>query len=282
DIDTTERYTFVQGNICNRSIIEPVFSAGIDMVINFAAESHVDRSIDDPSVFLKTNILGTETLLEAARKNNVGRFVQISTDEVYGSLGAEGLFTESSPLKPNSPYSASKTGADLLVRSYHKTYNLETITTRCSNNYGPFQFPEKLVPLFISNALDDIPLPVYGDGLNVRDWIFVEDHCKAIALAAKKGKAGEVYNIGGSCEKTNLEMTDTILTLLKKPLSLKTFVPDRLGHDRRYAIDSSKVSNELGWKPEVSFEEGLQKTITWYLDNQVWRERIKSGAYQKG
>jgi len=280
DIKTDSRYRFVKGDIADSDLLSSLIGDGVDMIINFAAESHVDRSIDDPAPFLNTNILGTQVLLESARKHSVNRFVQISTDEVYGSLGPDGFFTEETSLKPNSPYSASKASADLLVRSYNKTFGLNTVITRCSNNYGPYQFPEKLVPLFITNALSDTPLPIYGDGLNVRDWIHVEDHCSGIAAVALRGTSGEIYNIGGNTEMTNMEMTDTILKILEKPDSLKTFVEDRLGHDRRYAIDSSKTMKDLNWKPQHSFETGIKKTVDWYIKNKAWWERVKSGEYR--
>ena len=252
-----------------------------DGVVNFAAESHVDRSIEEAGVFVSTNVAGTQVLLEGVRRHKKTRFVQISTDEVYGSLGVEGRFTEASPLKPNSPYAASKASADLMCRAYFETFNLPIIVTRCSNNYGPYQFPEKLIPLFVTNAAEDRTLPIYGDGLNVRDWIHVEDHCRAIDLVLQKGRAGEVYNIGGNCEKTNLEITRLILENLNKPESLVTFVKDRLGHDRRYAIAPDKIEKELGWKPIWSFDAGMADTITWYLKNRPWWEKIKSGEYRK-
>jgi len=251
-----------------------------DAIINFAAESHVDRSILDSGPFIQTNIVGTQVLLDAARKHEIARFVQVSTDEVYGSLGPEGLFTEETPLAPNSPYSASKTAADLLVRAYHHTYGFPAITTRCSNNYGPYQFPEKLVPLFISNALADQPLPVYGKGENVRDWIHVSDHCRGIEAAWRHGKSGEVYNFGGKCELQNIEFTRRLLAVLGKPESLIKYVADRPGHDLRYAIDCSKAERELGWTPQVTFEEGLQSTVDWYRDHADWVARVKSGEYR--
>jgi len=249
------------------------------VIVNFGAETHVDRSIYDPKIFVKTNVLGTQVLLEFALKFKIDRFIQISTDEVYGSLGNVGSFTESSPLLPNSPYSASKASADLLVRSYFKTFGLPTIITRCTNNYGPYQFPEKLIPLFITNALLNQELPIYGDGLYVRDWLYVEDHCKALDLILHKGKFGEIYNISGSYEKTNLEITELILKRLSKPKSLIKHVKDRPAHDRRYALDSSKIRNELDWKPEASFEEGIAKTVDWYITNQKWWQKIKTGEY---
>ncbi|MCS6987961.1 MAG: dTDP-glucose 4,6-dehydratase [Chloroherpetonaceae bacterium] len=282
DVESRPNYRFVKGDICDRLLIETLFEEEkIDAVINFAAESHVDRSILGARVFVETNVLGTQTLLDAAKKFGVERFVQISTDEVYGTLGETGYFTEETPLAPNSPYSASKAGADFLVRAYHETFNLPTIITRCSNNYGPYQFPEKLIPLMIANALNDKPLPVYGDGLNVRDWLYVEDHCRAIDVALHNGKVGEVYNIGGHNEKRNIDIVKLILQKLGKPESLITFVKDRPGHDRRYAIDASKIERELGWKPQETFETGIEKTIRWYLDNRKWWERIINGEYQR-
>ncbi len=274
DIALYPNYTFVHGDITDRELINTLFRKGIDAVINFAAESHVDRSIQNPGVFIKTNVEGTQVLLEAARVYKVSKFVQVSTDEVYGSLGPTGLFTEETPLAPNSPYSASKAGADLLVRAYHETYGLPVNITRCSNNYGPYQFPEKLIPLMILNALSDKKLPVYGDGLNVRDWLHVEDHCTAIDLVLRKGRNGEIYNIGGNNEKSNLEIVKTILKELNKPESLIEFVEDRLGHDRRYAINAEKVKNELGWRPSYQFEGGIKKTIQWYVSNRYWWEPL--------
>jgi dTDP-glucose 4,6-dehydratase len=259
--------------------VEQTLDRKIDAIVNFAAESHVDRSIEDPSGFLRTNILGTQTLLEAARVWSVPRFVQISTDEVYGSLGPQGHFRENSPLAPNSPYSASKAAADLLVRSYWKTYGYPGIITRSSNNYGPYQFPEKLIPLFITNAVAYEPLPVYGDGLYVRDWIYVKDHCRAIDLVLHKGEGGEVYNIGASEERTNLEITHYILKKLSRDPGLIRRVQDRPGHDRRYAINSEKVRKALGWEPEYSFEEGMNQTIQWYVEHESWWKAIKSGEY---
>lgn len=281
DVQSNERYAFHQGDICDREFVESVISnESFDAVINFAAESHVDRSILDSGPFVQTNIVGTQVLLDACRAAEVPRYVQVSTDEVYGSLGAEGFFTEQTPLAPNSPYSASKTAADLLVRSYCETFGFPGITTRCSNNYGPYQFPEKLIPLFISNCLNDQPLPVYGDGKNVRDWIHVLDHCRGIDAATRNGRPGEVYNFGGDHELTNLELTHTLLELLDKPASLIQFVKDRPGHDLRYAIDFSKAKSELGWEPQVTFRDGLRETIDWYLANTEWVERIRSGEYR--
>ena len=272
-------FRFVKGDICNGELMAELMGGGIDVVVNFAAESHVDRSIIGCGEFVRTNIVGTQVLLDAARKAKAGRFIQISTDEVYGSLGPEGFFTETTPLAPNSPYSASKASADMLVRSYYETYGMETITTRCSNNYGPYQFPEKLIPLAITNALEDKPIPVYGDGLNVRDWIFVTDHCEALDVIVEKGKPGEIYNIAGDSEKNNLEVIHQLLDLLGKPESLIQFVADRPGHDRRYALDTTRINGELGWKPANSVEEALVATVEWYVENESWWRRIKSGEY---
>jgi dTDP-glucose 4,6-dehydratase len=241
----------------------------------------VDRSILQPDIFVRTNILGTQTLLDLAKQYKVQKFVQVSTDEVYGTLGETGLFTEETPLAPNSPYSASKAGADLLVRAYHETFGMDVNITRCSNNYGPYQFPEKLIPLMIQNALNDKPLPVYGDGLNVRDWLYVEDHCSAIDLVLHKGRSGEVYNVGGNNERNNLQVVRTILAELGKPETLISYVTDRLGHDRRYAIDADKIRTELGWQPKYDYENGTKATIQWYLDNKEWMEQVLSGAYQQ-
>ncbi|NBD27560.1 dTDP-glucose 4,6-dehydratase [Paenibacillus glycinis] len=273
------RYRFVRADIRDRAAMLPLFESGVDAVIHFAAESHVDRSIAQPDVFVTTNVVGTHTLLELAKAHGVSKFVQVSTDEVYGSLGASGLFTESTPLSPNSPYSASKAAADLLVRAYHETYGMHVNITRCSNNYGPYQFPEKLIPLMIAQALQDKPLPVYGDGLNVRDWLYVEDHCSAIDLVLHRGAPGEVYNVGGRNERTNLEVVTTILEALGKPASLIKHVPDRLGHDRRYAIDADKIRTALGWQPQFPYERGIQATIEWYIDNAAWMEQVATGAY---
>ena len=277
----SNRYRFVRGDISDKAAVESILKDGVDAVINFAAESHVDRSIDDSRIFVDTNVLGTQVLLDAALKFKVNRYVQISTDEVYGSLGPTGKFSETTPLAPNSPYSASKTSADLFVRAFYETYGLNTIITRCSNNYGPYQFPEKLIPLFITNAFSDQELPLYGDGKNIRDWIFVTDHCKAIDLVLHQGKPGQVYNIGGNEEKDNTEITKTILKALKKPESLIKYVKDRPGHDRRYAIDDSKIKNELSWSQEYDFETGMNETVKWYIDNKDWWERIKTGEYLK-
>lgn len=322
DIDN-DRCFFIKGNICNRELVEQLFvDYKFDYIVNFAAESHVDRSIEDPQLFLQTNILGTQNLMDAARrawvtgKDESGyptwrkdvRFHQVSTDEVYGSLGEEGFFTEDTPLCPHSPYSASKASADMIVMAYHDTYKMPVSITRCSNNYGPYHFPEKLIPLIIKNILEGKRLPVYGDGSNVRDWLYVEDHCKAIDLVVRKGKNGEIYNVGGHNEKKNIEIVKlTISTIhqlmsenqeLRKVLkkkeikengeisidwindSLISFVKDRLGHDQRYAINPEKISNELGWYPETKFEDGIVKTIKWYLENQEWVKNVTSGDYQ--
>lgn len=276
------RHKFVHGDICNAEAVLSALPDGADAIFNFAAESHVDRSIHSADEFLRTNILGTQILLDAARKKNVRRFVQISTDEVMGTLPEDdaAFFTENSPIEPNSPYAASKASAELVVRAARETFGVDTVITRCGNNYGQRQFPEKLIPLMISNALRDEPLPVYGDGKNVRDWIFVEDHCRAIFAVYEKGKAGEVYNIGARNERNNLEVVTAILDSLGKPHSLIKFVTDRLGHDRRYAIDPAKIETEIGWQPNTNWEDGLQKTIRWYRENQDWVKRIRSGDYR--
>ncbi|MGC8602166.1 MAG: dTDP-glucose 4,6-dehydratase [Desulfomonilaceae bacterium] len=274
------RYQFVRGDITDRNLVDEIVSSKPDVIINFAAESHVDRSILDASQFLRTNVIGTQVLLDCCRQHKVDRFVQISTDEVYGSLGPfDPPFTEKNDLKPNSPYSASKASADLLVRAYHKTYGMDVVVTRCSNNYGPLQFPEKLIPLMITNAIQDQELPVYGDGMNVRDWIHVLDHCMAIDTVMRKGKAGSIYNIGGACEYHNIDIVRLILNKLRKPLSLIKYVHDRPGHDRRYAMNADRLSNELGWKPLINFEEGIDQTIEWYIENKPWWTRIKTGEY---
>lgn len=275
-----ERYRFVQGDITDRTCVENVIQPGIDAVLHLAAESHVDRSIMDAGPFIHTNVVGTQVLLDVSRAAKVKRYVQVSTDEVYGSLGATGLFSETTPLAPNSPYSASKTAADLLVRSYHHTYGMDVVTTRCSNNYGPYQFPEKLIPLFVSNLVSNQQVPVYGDGQQVRDWIHVSDHCTGIVAACEKGKSGEVYNFGGEAERTNMQLTRRLLEILKKPDSLIKYVADRPGHDRRYAIDCSKAKQELGWKPVINFEAGLEQTVNWYLNNRPWVDHIRSGEYR--
>ncbi len=270
EIERHANYTFIKGSITDRVLVEELVSDGVNYLINFAAESHVDRSIENPGIFIETNVLGTQVLLDAAKKYSVEKFIQISTDEVYGSLGKTGLFTEETPLEPNSPYSASKAAADLLVRAYYKTYGLPVNITRCSNNYGPHQFPEKLIPLMIINCLKNKKLPVYGDGLQVRDWLHVSDHCSAIDLVLHDGRNGEVYNIGGNNEKTNIYIVNLILEKLNKSKDLIEYVQDRLGHDRRYAIDNSKITSVLGWKPEYSFVKGIEETIHWYLDNNDW------------
>ncbi len=275
-----DRHHFIRGDISDHGVADGLISEGFDAVINFAAESHVDRSIVDSSAFVRTNVLGTQVLLEVCREHKTPRFVQISTDEVYGSLGAEGFFTEENQLAPNSPYSASKAAADLLVRAYYRTHGMDVVITRCSNNYGPYQFPEKLIPLMITNAFTDEELPVYGDGMHVRDWIHVKDHCRAIDLILRRGRSGEVYNIGSSYEYPNVEIVRHILKRLNKPESLIRFVKDRPGHDRRYAMDPSKLRNELGWEPLVSHEQGLDQTIMWYIEHEEWWRRVKSGEYR--
>jgi dTDP-glucose 4,6-dehydratase len=281
DIEINPRYRFVRGDIAEKADVDPLFEEDIDIVINFAAESHVDRSIINPDDFVNTNIYGTYRLLERARKSGVKKFVQVSTDEVYGSLGATGRFRENTPIAPNSPYSASKASADMLALAYFHTYGMPVTVTRCSNNYGPYQFPEKLIPLLVSNAFEGRELPIYGDGLNVRDWIHVSDHCAAIALAAEKGKPGEVYNVGAENERTNLEIVELILAIMEKPLSLIRYVKDRPGHDRRYAIDNTKIRRQLGFEVKTPFETGMEETVKWYIENKGWWERIKSGEYMK-
>lgn len=266
------RHRFVKGDIADPEVVYKLLGEGLDVIVNFAAESHVDRSIDDSAPFIENNIKGTQILLEAARRQGIKKFIQVSTDEVYGSLGPTGIFREESPLAPNSPYSASKASADLLCRSYFKTYRLSVIVTRCSNNFGPRQFPEKFIPLTITNALENKPIPLYGDGLNVRDWLYVTDHCRALEAAILNGREGEVYNIGGGQELTNLELAGEILKQLGKPTSLIQFVKDRPGHDRRYAVDSGKIQRELGWCPVYDFKKALQKTIRWYVNNSGWWE----------
>lgn len=279
--EANPRYRFVRADIAEAAVLEGLMHEdSVDVVVNFAAESHVDRSILDPQAFTRTNVLGTHVLLEVARKANVKKFVQVSTDEVYGTLAESGYFTETSPLLPNSPYSASKAGADCLVRAYHETYGLPVNITRCSNNYGRYQFPEKLIPLMMIRALHEERLPVYGDGLNVRDWLHVEDHCRAIDLVLHKGRDGEVYNVGGHNERTNLDIVRTILAELGKPESLIQFVEDRLGHDRRYAIDAAKIQSELGWAPRYSLEQGLKETIQWYVQHPTWWRNVQSGSYR--
>jgi len=283
DLAGDPRYQFVHGDIADRAMVMKLIGeGGFDAVVHFAAESHVDRSIDDATPFLRTNVIGTQNLLDAARAAKVPRFVHVSTDEVYGTLGpADPAFTEETPLTPNSPYSASKAGSDLLVRAAFHTHGMNVVTTRCSNNYGPYQFPEKLIPLFITNALADAPLPVYGDGMQVRDWIHVIDHCRGVDAALRKGRAGEVYNFGGRSERFNMDVTRAVLKLLGKPDSLIKYVTDRLGHDRRYAVDCSKAESELGWTQSVTFETGLADTVAWYKANDAWVARVKSGAYRE-
>ncbi len=296
-VENNSKYTFVRGDICDEELVDDLFNRyDIDYVVNFAAESHVDRSIEDPNIFIQTNVLGTNTLLNAAKKAwekedgsflEGKKFLQVSTDEVYGSLGDTGYFTEDTPLAPRSPYSASKTSADLIVNAYFHTYGMPINITRCSNNYGPYQFPEKLIPLIINNCLNKKPLPVYGDGLNVRDWLYVGDHVEAIDLVMHRAEPGEIYNIGGHNEKTNIDIVKTIIDYLNKNVDntitegLITFVADRKGHDWRYAIDPTKIGRDLGWKPKVLFDEGIIMTIEWYLNNREWMENVVSGDYQK-
>ncbi len=294
EIEGNSKHVFIRGDIIDRDLVASLFEKfRFDYVINFASESHVDRSIGEPELFLKTNVFGTQCLLDNAKKawqtgtNEFGyptfiegvKFLQISTDEVYGTLGKTGLFTEKTPLAPNSPYSACKASADLLVRAYNKTFKMPTNITRCSNNYGPYQFPEKLIPLMIGNALEGKQLPVYGDGMQVRDWLHVIDHCSAINTVLLNGKDGEVYNIGGNNEKANIEIVNIIIEKLGKTTDLIMYVEDRLGHDRRYAIDNTKITTELGWKPAYTFEQGMSETIEWYLDNKEWLSGVRSGAY---
>ncbi|MBI4484288.1 MAG: dTDP-glucose 4,6-dehydratase [Acidobacteria bacterium] len=278
DLEKDPRHEFLQGDICDAGLVKGL-AARVEAIINFAAESHVDRSILDASSFLATNIDGTRVLLEASRQHKVHRFIQISTDEVYGSLSA-GAFHEASPLAPSSPYAASKAAADLFVRAYHHTYGVPGIITRCTNNYGPYQFPEKLIPLFISNALEHKPLPLYGDGLQLRDWIHVEDHCAAIDRVLHGGRPGETYNVGARNERRNLDLARALLKILGRPDSLIQLVTDRPGHDRRYAIDPTKIERELGWRPRVSWEEGMHQTVQWYLGHRDWLDRVRSGAYR--
>jgi len=279
DLIDNPKHVFVEGNITDRDLLDQLITDyKVDGIINFAAESHVDRSILNPEVFVETNIQGTLALLDAARKHKLNKYVQVSTDEVYGSLGAEGYFTEDTPLAPNSPYSASKAGADMLVRSYFETYGMDVNITRCSNNYGPYHFPEKLIPLMITNAMDQKNLPIYGDGENVRDWLHVTDHCAAIDLVFHKGKSGEVYNVGGHNERTNNQIVDLIVDRLEVSKDLVTYVEDRLGHDRRYAIDPIKLETELGWKPKYTFDTGIVETIDWYLANEAWWRPLKEKA----
>jgi dTDP-glucose 4,6-dehydratase len=282
DVQSHQQYIFEKADICDKTRVrEIVTKHEIEAIIHFAAESHVDRSILGAAEFVQANIVGTNVLLEVAKEQNLQKYLQVSTDEVYGSLGSTGKFTEETPLHPNSPYSASKTSADLLALAYQHTYGLPVVVTRCSNNYGPYQFPEKLIPLMIANAMNDKPLPVYGDGMNVRDWLHVADHCSAIDEVFHRGRTGEVYNIGGNNEKPNIEIVKLILQHLGKSESLITYVKDRLGHDRRYAIDSSKIQRELGWSPTYTFERGMKETIDWYVQNQPWWKRIISGEYKE-
>lgn len=275
DVENNPNYTFVKGNICDSKLAKELISE-VDCVVNFAAESHVDNSIKHPEIFVETNIQGTLNLLQAAKEFRVERYLQVSTDEVYGTLGKTGYFYETTPLAPNSPYSASKAGADMLVRAYFETYKMPTLNTRCSNNYGPYQYPEKLIPFFISQLLKGEKVPVYGDGMNVRDWLYVYDHCEAIDVVLHKGQVGEVYNIGGHNEKTNLEITNLILQAMGKDESSIKYVEDRLGHDRRYAISNDKITEKLGWAPSITFEEGIKLTIDWYLNNQDWMKSIEN------
>lgn len=282
DLEKDPGYRFVHGDITDRALVDSLLAGGdIEAVFHFAAESHVDRSILDSSPFIRANVAGTQVLLDAARAARVRRFVHVSTDEVYGSLGAEGFFTETTPLAPNSPYAASKAASDLLVRACNHTHGFDTVITRCSNNYGPFQFPEKLIPLVISNIEAGLPIPVYGDGLQVRDWIHVTDHAAGVLAAFKRGKAGEAYNFGGRCERTNLDLVKTLLGLMGRPESLIRHVADRPGHDRRYAIDCSKAERELGWKVRVDFSKGLADTVGWYRANAGWVGQVRSGDYRR-
>lgn len=296
EIENNENYTFVKGDIRDRALVEKIFSEyEIDTVVNFAAESHVDRSITEPEIFLTTNVVGTQTLLDVAKTNwkihpedkysfeykEGVKFLQVSTDEVYGALGKTGMFTETTPLSPNSPYSASKASADMMVRAYHETFGLPVNITRCSNNYGPYQFPEKLIPLMINNCKQEKALPVYGDGMQIRDWLHVKDHCSAIATVLHKGVIGEVYNVGGNNEKANIEIVKLIIAALGKSEELIKYVADRPGHDRRYAIDNSKITSQLGWTPSYTFENGMKETIEWYLENQAWMENVTSGEYKE-
>jgi dTDP-glucose 4,6-dehydratase len=280
DLWENPRYTFVQGDICDLSLVEQIITSGVDAIVHMAAESHVDRSILDPASFVRTNILGTQTLLEAARQGSVTRFLHVSTDEVYGSLDAVGRSTEQSPLAPNSPYAASKAAADLLVRSYVRTYGVPAIITRASNNYGPYQFPEKVIPLFVTNALEGLELPIYGDGQHVRNWLFVEDHCEGLMRVLQAGRVGEIYNIGGSQECTNLELARLLVHAVGVPEDIIKFVNDRPAHDRRYALSSEKMAVELGWQPQVTLEEGLARTVAWYRKHVSWWRKLKDEEYQ--
>jgi dTDP-glucose 4,6-dehydratase len=281
DLEDHPRYRFVRADICDRQAVDrALVEHGVDTVVHFAAESHVDRSILGAGVFVQTNIVGTQTVLDGCLQHHVTRFLHVSTDEVYGSLGPEGKFTESTPLHPNSPYAASKASSDLIVLAYHHTHGFPAVVTRCSNNYGPYQFPEKLIPLMIANALDGKPLPVYGQGTNVRDWLFVRDHCTAIDAVLQRGRVGEVYNIGGNNEWKNIDIVRLILKKLGKPESLISFVKDRPGHDLRYAIDASRMRDELGWVPSVTFDRGLETTVQWYVENETWWRRVMGGEYK--
>lgn len=275
DVENNPNYKFIHGNICDKELVKQIVKE-CDYLVNFAAESHVDNSILGPEIFIQTNVNGTLNLLQACKEIGIERYLQVSTDEVYGTLGATGYFYETSPIQPNSPYSASKASADLLTRAYFETYNLPVLITRCSNNYGPYQYPEKLIPFFITKLLNNEKVPVYGDGLNVRDWLYVYDHCEAIDTVLHKGKIGEVYNIGSHNEKTNMEITKLILDAMGKDENSIEHVKDRLGHDRRYAISNDKITSELGWKPSVTFEEGIKMTIDWYLNNQDWISAVKA------
>jgi dTDP-glucose 4,6-dehydratase len=280
-LEDEPRYRFVQGDVADRALVMELLAEGFDALVHFAAESHVDRSIDDATPFLRTNVVGTQCLLDAARAAGTPRYVQVSTDEVYGTLRPDDPpFTETTPLAPNSPYAASKAGADLLVRAAHHTHGMCTIITRCSNNYGPYQFPEKLIPLFVTNALADIPVPVYGDGRQVRDWIHVSDHCRGVDAALRRGRPGQVYNFGGRSERYNIDVTRKVLELTGKTEALIRHVTDRLGHDRRYAVDCARAEAELGWRPTVTFEDGLAGTVQWYRTNARWVDRVRSGAYR--
>ena len=280
DVDRDTRYRFVRGDICDAGVVDRLIADQVDVVVHFAAESHVDRSILEGEAFVRTNVLGTQVLLDAARRHRVGLFVHISTDEVYGSLGPTGRFREEDPLAPNSPYAASKAGADHLVRACWRTHGLPAVVTRCANNYGPYQFPEKMVPLFVTNALEGRPLPIYGDGRQIREWIHVVDHCEAIVTVIERGRPGEVYNIGGGEERRNLEVAQAILAILHQPPTLITHVTDRPGHDRRYALATEKIRRELGWCPRVPFAEGLRESVAWYVSHRDWWEPIRSGAFR--
>jgi len=283
DLADDANYRFVQGDIADEAAMEKLFSEGrFEAVVHFAAESHVDRSITGPGIFVHTNVWGTQVLLEAARRHRVGRFLHVSTDEVYGSLGPNGLFTENTPYAPNSPYSASKAGSDFLVRAYHHTFAMDTVITNCSNNYGPYQYPEKLIPLLITNLIDGKKIPIYGDGQNVRDWLHVEDHCRGILLALRKGKAGETYNIGGRNERKNLDIAMALLQLLGRGEDSIEYVTDRLGHDKRYAIDADKIRADLGWEPVHDFHTGLPATVAWYREHEAWWRPLKEKPAKKG